>query len=177
VGVARGADAGAVRDAPGVGTMFESPSLSIVTTRPISLRDYAKPMAACAASHVEHVVRANSRASASGDGGGSGGGGGVDVFAHSWNPELGRFYDEQYAPYLRASLHEPFEFDGKEKSRSQALSLGRAASLMGEHERSRGASRRRTRCASCCARTCSSARRSTCDASTQRAFGSPSIAA
>jgi hypothetical protein len=45
--------------------------------------------------------------------------------------------DAQYAPHLRASLHEPVEFVEKEKARSQALSIGRAAALMRAHESAR----------------------------------------
>ena len=91
-------------------------------------QDFAKAIGACAASHIEHVVTANGRASE---------GGGVDVFLHSWNPELRGLVDRQYAPYLRAALHQPVEFVDKMKARSQALSIGRAAQLMTAHEAAR----------------------------------------
>ena len=89
--------------------------------------DYQVPIATCAASHIEFVVRANAATNANGHGG-------VDIFAHTWNPPVGRFFDAEYGKHLRASLHEPLEFFDKEKPRSQALSVGRAARLMGEHE-------------------------------------------
>ena len=45
----------------------------------------------CSATHIEHIVRANEAA------------GGVDVFVHSWNPEIASVLDRAYAPHLRAS--------------------------------------------------------------------------
>ena len=49
----------------------------------------------CSATHVEHIVRANEAA------------GGVDVFVHSWNPELASVLDRAYAPHLRSRWEEP----------------------------------------------------------------------
>ena len=74
----------------------------------------------CSASHVEHIVRANEAD-------------GVDVFLHSWNPELAAVLDSAYAPHLRGSLHEPPVY--AEKTRSQALSIARAVRLVRRHER------------------------------------------
>lgn len=109
-----------------VGTLMAAPSISIVMS---SLRpaDYAIPIAACAASHLEHVVRANRAAT-------QGASAGVDIFAHTWNPSVASFFNFEYGSHLRASLHEPLEFKDKEKPRSQALSIGRAAGLMAKHE-------------------------------------------
>ena len=67
--------------------------------------------------------------------------GGVDVFVHTWNPHAAALVDGAYSPYLRASLHQPVEYCDKEKPRSQALSIGRAADLMEAHERARGGGR------------------------------------
>ena len=33
--------------------------------------------------------------------------GGVDVFVHSWNPELASVLDRAYAPHLRSRWEEP----------------------------------------------------------------------
>jgi hypothetical protein len=106
-----------------LGTINMSPSVSLAHTH-LGAVDYARPIAACAASHLEHVVRSNSNAR-------------VDVFAHTWNPFVGKFFDAAYAPYLRASLHEPLEFLDSMKARSQALSIGRVARLMAAHESER----------------------------------------
>ena len=113
-----------------IGTLRAPPSISLVQKN-LQLRDYAKAMATTAASHIEHVVRANA------GGHHADGGGGVDVFAHSWNPFLGELFDRTYAPHLRASWHQPIEYCDKEKPRSQALSIGRAAQLMAAHEAAR----------------------------------------
>jgi hypothetical protein len=75
----------------------------------------------CSTTHVEHIVRANEAA------------GGVDVFVHSWNPELAQVLDRAYAPHLRASLHELPLY--AEKTRSQSLSIARAVRLLRRHER------------------------------------------
>lgn len=75
----------------------------------------------CSATHVEHIVRANEAA------------GGVDVFVHSWNPELAEVLDRAYAPHLRSSLHELPLY--AEKVRSQSLSIARAVRLLRRHER------------------------------------------
>ena len=111
-----------------LGTIGAAPSISLVTK--LRAVDYQVPIATCAASHIEFVVRANAATNANGQGG-------VDIFAHTWNPPVGRFFDAEYGKHLRASLHEPLEFFDKEKPRSQALSVGRAARLMGEHEAER----------------------------------------
>ena len=89
--------------------------------------DFLSAVAACAASHIHHIVDANAVS------------GGVDVFVHSWNPSVGDFMDQRYRPHLRASLHEELVFTSPaEKARSQALSIGRAAALMQRVERQRG---------------------------------------
>ena len=116
-----------------IGTLGAPPSVSIVN-KAVGAHEYARAVATSAASHIEFVVRANA---AHGPEGGGGGGGGVDVFAHSWNPPLADLVQRVYAPYLRASLHEPVEYCDKEKARSQALSVGRAAELMTAHETAR----------------------------------------
>ena len=137
-----------------IGTIGAAPSIALAT-RGLSAREYATPIAAAAASHIEHIVLANARRpraagktpSACRRGIGSArrlscalqSDGGVDVFAHSWNPPAGRFFDSEYGVHLRASLHEPLEFRDREKPRSQALSIGRAAKLMGAHEAERKA--------------------------------------
>ena len=72
---------------------FNNDSGFTTNTGGVSMTAYAQPIAACAASHIEHIVRANAKGAAAG-------GGGVDVFAHSWNPEAGALYDAAYAPYL-----------------------------------------------------------------------------
>ena len=108
-----------------LGTLAAAPSIAIAQSH-LRNTDFAIPIAACAASHLEHVVRANAAAS-----------GGVDIFAHTWNPSLASFFDAEYGTHLRASLHEPLEFKDKEKPRSQALSIGRAAGLMAGHETKR----------------------------------------
>lgn len=71
-----------------------------------------------------HVVRANPRTR-------------VDIFVHSWNPEVAESMREQYGTALCGSLHERLEVEPK--ARSQALSIGRAALLMRAHEIARGA--------------------------------------
>ena len=68
-----------------------------------------------AASHLEHVVTANADR-------------GVDIFVHSWNPELALRLDAAYAPHLRGSLHEAVN-NSLPKAASQALSIARCARL------------------------------------------------
>jgi hypothetical protein len=112
-----------------LGTIGVAPSISLVMQASLLKDDdFARAIGTCAASHLEHIVQANGRPTE---------GGGVDVFVHTWNPDLGWLVDAQYAPHLRASLHEPVEFVEKEKARSQALSIGRAAALMRAHESAR----------------------------------------
>ena len=146
-----------------LGTLAAAPSLTLMGTARVSPADYLRPIAASAASHIEHVVRANAgngadagdganarsaasaasaasaRSAADGDGVASGqlGGGGVDVFAHTWNPEIAPLFDAAYTPHLRASLHQTVVYVDRDKPRSQALSIGRAAILMHTHERER----------------------------------------
>ena len=84
----------------------------------------ARVTAISAQSHLANIVGANA------------GRGGVDIFVHSWNPAVSAFIDSQYGGSLRASLHEPVDRT-LPKSRSQALSIGRAALLMRAHERRR----------------------------------------
>ena len=110
-----------------IGTIQVTPSNSLVSGH-LTIMDYAQPIAACAASHIEHVVRANAAV------------GGVDVYAHTWNPSISAIFNRAYSPYLRASLHEPLEFSDKLKPRSQALSIGRAVQLMKTHEARSGRS-------------------------------------
>ena len=98
-------------------------------------------MALCAESQLEHIVRANQADGID-----------VDVFVHSWNSEAASELSESYAgPWLGAQLHEPPQFEdvvskrGRKlkreaihKARSQALSIGRVASLARKHEEARG---------------------------------------
>ena len=100
-----------------VGTILWSPSAALWRGNQGSPR----LVKLCSATHVEHIVRANEAA------------GGVDVFVHSWNPELAPVLDRAYAPHLRASLHELPLY--AEKTRSQALSIARAVRLLRRHER------------------------------------------
>lgn len=103
------------------GTGARRPQLS---TRP---EDFVGSVAACAASQVHHIVRANAHR------------GGVDVFAHSWNRPIGAFIDHCYGAHLRGSLHEELQFNStQEKARSQSLSVSRAFDLMRQHEHARG---------------------------------------
>ena len=100
-----------------VGTILWSPSAALWRGNQGSPR----LVKLCSATHIEHVVRANEAA------------GGVDVFVHSWNPELASVLDRAYAPHLRASLHELPLY--AEKTCSQALSIARAVRLLRRHER------------------------------------------
>lgn len=59
--------------------------------------------------------------------------GGVDVFVHSWNPELAGTIDGLFARALRGSRHEPV-VPSLARSASQALAIGRAAALALAHE-------------------------------------------
>eukprot|EP00908_Phaeocystis_cordata_P012374 Transcript_23356.p1 GENE.Transcript_23356~~Transcript_23356.p1 ORF type:complete len:317 (-),score=96.99 Transcript_23356:807-1757(-) len=99
-----------------VGTILWSPSAALWRGNQGSPRT----VKLCSASHMERIVRANQAD-------------GVDVFVHSWNPELAAVLDEAYAPNLRASLHEVPVF--AEKTRSQSLSIARAVRLLRKHER------------------------------------------
>ena len=115
-----------------IGTILWSPSAALWR------HDQGSPRVVklCAASHMEHIVRANLPACDCGARRSRQRAGGVDVFLHSWNPELARYLDAAYQPHLRGSLHQPPEF--AEKTRSQSLSLARAAALMREREASLG---------------------------------------
>ena len=77
-----------------------------------------------AASHLEHIVTASAAVS-------------VDVFVHSWNPELASRLDAAYAPHLRGSLHEAVNAS-LPKAASQALSIGRCTRLARAAELARG---------------------------------------
>ena len=114
-----------------IGTILWSPSAAIWRHEQGS----PKLVKLCATSHVQHVVLANTPRC------GCGGTaptrpGGVDVFVHTWNPELASTVDAAYGRHLRGSLHEGVVY--AEKTRSQALSLSRAAALMSAHERRHG---------------------------------------
>ena len=105
-----------------VGTLSWSPSAALY----LNERGSAKLIEFTSASHREYLIRTNERM------------GGVDVFVHSWNPELASLIDSAYSGTLRDSLHEPPVY--ADKARSQALSLARAAKLMRAHEHQRGQS-------------------------------------
>ena len=102
-----------------VGTLEQAPSAALW----LNLRGSGRLLHFTAASHLEYIVRANARA-------------GVDVFAHSWNPELSGVVATLYGTHLLGSRHDPPVF--ADKARSQALSLGRAAELVLARERARG---------------------------------------
>lgn len=105
------------------GSLRESASAIIRANRDaLEHTEYARPIATCATSHLRFIIHANTA--------------GVDIFAHSWNPEVASFFNKSYASHLRASLHEPLMF--RDKARSQALSIGRSALLMRHHEKIRG---------------------------------------
>lgn len=103
-----------------VGSLSWSPSAALWRNDPGS----TKLITFCAQSHLAYVVRENWR------------NGGVDIFLHSWNPELASYIDLAYGQWLRGSSHQQPEF--ADKARSQAVSLGRASSLMYGHELTRG---------------------------------------
>lgn len=107
-----------------LGTLSVPPSFSLVSPR-VRPHNFIEAAAVCAASLRAHVLEANR--------------GGVDVFVHSWNPDVGARVDALYAPHLRRSQHQRVQFGDKQKARSQALSVGRAALLMRAYERERGA--------------------------------------
>ena len=73
------------------------------------------------ASIWEHVVMANRRAGAS-----------VEVFLHSWHPELKELLDVLYLP--AASVHDA-PLPSLHKLKSQSLSLKRALALVRDHAR------------------------------------------
>jgi hypothetical protein len=99
-----------------VGSLSWSPSAALWRNDPGS----TKLIKFCSASHLAYIVRSNRRH-------------GVDVFVHSWNPELADYIDQTYGQWLRGSLHQPPEF--VDKARSQAISLSRAVQLLLQHER------------------------------------------
>ena len=72
----------------------------------------------CAETHLVHIVRAV--------------GAPVDVFIHTWNPELATFIDATYGEALRGSQHEPVH-SALPKAQSQALSIGKVAALALRH--------------------------------------------
>ena len=72
----------------------------------------------CAETHIVHIVRAV--------------GAPVDVFIHTWNPELATFIDATYGEALRGSQHEPVH-SALPKAQSQALSIGKVAALALRH--------------------------------------------
>ena len=72
----------------------------------------------CAETHIVHIVRAV--------------GAPVDVFIHTWNPELATFIDATYGEALRGSQHEQVH-RGLPKAQSQALSIGKVAALALRH--------------------------------------------
>ena len=59
------------------------------------------------------------------------------MFIHSWNPEAAGWMAALYGPALRGSTHE--ELEVRQKTRSQARSIGRAARMVLAHEAERGA--------------------------------------
>ena len=59
------------------------------------------------------------------------------MFIHSWNPEAAGWMAALYGPALRGSMHEQLEV--RQKTRSQARSIGRAARMVLAHEAERGA--------------------------------------
>ena len=72
----------------------------------------------CAETHLAHIVRAV--------------GAPVDVFIHTWHPELATFIDGIYGEALRGSQHEPVR-SKLPKAQSQALSIGKVAALALSH--------------------------------------------
>ena len=72
----------------------------------------------CAETHLAHIVRAV--------------GAPVDVFIHTWHPELATFIDGIYGEALRGSQHEPVH-SKLPKAQSQALSIGKVAALALRH--------------------------------------------
>ena len=72
----------------------------------------------CAETHLAHIVRAV--------------GAPVDVFIHTWHPELATFIDGIYGEALRGSQHEPVH-SKLPKAQSQALSIGKVAALALSH--------------------------------------------
>ena len=72
----------------------------------------------CAETHLVHIVHAV--------------GAPVDVFIHTWNPELATFIDATYGEALRGSQHEPVH-SKLPKAQSQALSIGKVAALALRH--------------------------------------------
>eukprot|EP00966_Prymnesium_polylepis_P247359 5719632-Prymnesium_polylepis.1 len=109
-----------------MGTLARGPTLSL-TLRQGGAQPQAVGVAA--ASHLEHVVRANAAE------------GGVDVFVHTWNDGDGPMIDGAYGGALKGSLHQPVEYIDRQKPRSQAQSISRAAGLMKAHEAARGGAR------------------------------------
>ena len=108
-----------------VGTVAQNPSISIANSVPNSTQPAHGALGLvrlCAASHIHHVVQPGNR-----------GGWHVDVFIHSWNPELAHELDAQYGPALQGSSHEQV-IQGLAKASSQSLSISRAAALAREHE-------------------------------------------
>lgn len=59
------------------------------------------------------------------------------MLIHSWNPEAAGWMAALYGPALRGSTHEQLEV--RQKTRSQARSIGRAARMVLAHEAERGA--------------------------------------
>lgn len=82
-----------------VGTILWSPSASLYRGEQGS----PKLIKFTSASHVAHIVSPTA--------------GGVDVFAHSWNPELGPYIDLAYGRHLRGSLHQAPEYAEKVRTR------------------------------------------------------------
>ena len=72
----------------------------------------------CAETHLAYIVRAV--------------GAPVDVFIHTWHPELATFIDGIYGEALRGSQHEPVR-SKLPKAQSQALSIGKVAALALSH--------------------------------------------
>lgn len=103
-----------------IGTMHNSPAETIKYGKSCDPR----LVVGATQTQVQHLLRPNAEA-------------GVDVFTHSWNPDVGSFVDRQYGHFLRASLHQPVN-SSLEKPRSQALSIGRAALMMRAYERRKG---------------------------------------
>jgi len=106
-----------------VGTVGQKPSISITNSVPNVTQQGALGLVRLsAASHMHHIVMSGNISGWS-----------VDVYVHSWNPELARVLDAQYGLALRGSLHEQV-IPGLAKAASQSLSIARAAALARRHE-------------------------------------------